>query len=150
MHFFACSAHQVTTTTTQSVYLSFTWCLNFSVDPQKVEIHFLVDWRMVMKELNSANQTVTASFSFQEECSNVWRVEFEDLTFFLFFPFTRSVVNVYLWSKWFTVNEGDENWNPRIKLFFFSYFLNNKVEIQRELCGCVRSLRLLLISMRKD
>lgn len=63
MHFFACGAHQVTTTTTQSVYLSFTWCLNFSVDPQKVEIHFLVDWRVVMKELNSANQTVTASFS---------------------------------------------------------------------------------------
>lgn len=134
------------------ICLSFTWCLNFSADAQKMQMCFLVDWRAIMQQLISPNRTTSASFSFHKKCSNVWRVEFGGLNSVLFFPFTCSVVNVYLWSKWLTGNEGEENWNLKIKLFFFFFpcVLNNKVEIQRELCGCIRSLRLLQISMRKD
>lgn len=86
---------------------------------------------------------------FHEKGLHVWRLELGGLNSVLFFLSTCSVVSVYLWSKWLTVNEREENWYLRIN-FFSPCTLNNKVEVQRELCGCVRSLRLLLISERKD
>lgn len=60
------------------ICLSFTWCLNFSADVQKMQMCFLVDWRAIMQQLISPNRTTSASFS-QElfKClkSRIWGFE---------------------------------------------------------------------------
>lgn len=63
---------------TKCTCLSFTWCLKFSADPQKMEICFLVDWRVVTQPLISANQATKASFSWKVfKClkSRIWGFE---------------------------------------------------------------------------